>query len=343
MELFRLMLHRRISRWAAAILHVFVILTLIPAASALEKITVVYASISGDMWPAVVAQKKGMFANNGLEIVYVFIESGSRATNVLLSGNAHIVEALGGAAPFSATLAGSDIIVVASLVNTLSFDLLVTKEIQRPENLKGKALAISRFGSTTDVGSRLALKKLGITPKDVSFLQIGSNPARLSALLTGQVQAGLLNSYTYAPLARKQGLRTLVSLPNLGIEFLQSSTATTRSYAKSHPQIIRQYLRSLVEGTAWLKDERNRQDAQQIVGAFIRNQDRELMNNLYESLVKNVFRPVPYPTLEAAQNVLDELALSNPKAKLANPHDFIDDRFLRELEESGFVKGLYRR
>ena len=327
----------------AIILAIITSLALTPTVRAVERLTVIYGAISGDMWPPVVAQKKGMFANNGLEITYIFIESGSRATNVLLSGEAPIVEGLGGAAPFSATLGGSDIVVVASLVNTLSFDLLVTKEIQRPEDFKGKTLGISRFGSTTDMGSRLALKKLGINAKDVTFLQIGSNPARLSAMLTGQVQGGLLNSYTYAPQAGKLGLRTLFSLRDLGIEFPQSSTVTTRSYAKSRLQIVRQYLRSLVEAIAWLKDERNRQEAQQIMAAFIRNQDRELLDNMYDSLVKKVFRPVPYPTVEAAQNVLDQLALTNPKAKLAKPQDFIDDRFLRELEESGFIKGLYRR
>ena len=311
--------------------------------SAVERLTVVYSSIGGGMWSPVVAQKKGIFAKNGLEVTYIFIESGSRAINVLISGESPILQGLGGAAPFSAALGGADLVIVASLVNTLSFDLLVTKEINRPEDLKGRTLAISRFGSTTDVGLQLALRKLGINPKDVAFLQIGSNPARLSAMLTGQVQGGLLNSDTHAPLARKQGLRTLASLPDLGIEFLQSSTVTTRSYAKSHLQIVRQYLRSLVEAIAWLKDERNRQEAQQIMAAFIRNQDRELLDNMYDSLVKKVFRPVPYPTVEAAQNVLDELALTNPKAKQAKPQDFIDDRFLRELEESGFIKGLYRR
>jgi len=331
-------------RWEMMILGVLVSLAfLAEPVSAVERLTVVYSSIGGGMWSPVVAQKKGIFAKNGLEVTYIFIESGSRAINVLISGESPILQGLGGAAPFSAALGGADLVIVASLVNTLSFDLLVTKEINRPEDLKGRTLAISRFGSTTDVGLQLALRKLGINPKDVAFLQIGSNPARLSAMLTGQVQGGLLNSDTHAPLARKQGLRTLASLPDLGIEFLQSSTVTTRSYAKSRLQIVRQYLRSLVEAIAWLKDERNRQEAQQIMAAFIRNQDRELLDNMYDSLVKKVFRPVPYPTVEAAQNVLDELALTNPKAKQAKPQDFIDDRFLRELEESGFIKGLYRR
>ena len=309
---------------------------------AAEKLTVGYGSIGGGMWPAIVAQKKGIFGKNGLDVTYIFIEGGTRALTAMISGEVRLLQ-VGGTEVINAALGGADVVIVSSLVNTLSFDLIVTPDILRADDLKGRRLAISRFGSTTDVGLQLALRKLGFNPKDVAFLQIGSNPARLSAMLTGQVQGGLLNSDTHAPLARKQGLRTLASLPDLGIEFLQSSTVTTRSYAKSRLQIVRQYLRSLVEAIAWLKDERNRQEAQQIMAAFIRNQDRELLDNMYDSLVKKVFRPVPYPTVEAAQNVLDQLALTNPKAKLAKPQDFIDDRFLRELEESGFIKGLYRR
>lgn len=313
------------------------------AAPAVERLTVIYSSIGGGMWSPVVAQKKGIFAKNGLEVTYIFIESGSRAINVLISGESPILQGLGGAAPFSATLGGADLVIVASLVNTLSFDLLVTKEINRPEDLKGKTLAISRFGSTSDVGAQLALKKLGVNPKEVAFLQIGSNPARLNAMLTGQVQGALLNSDTHAPLARKMGLRTLASLPDMGIEFLQSSTVTTRSYLKARRQVVRQYIKSLVEAIAWVKNERHRQEAQQIMGGFLRNQDPELLDNMYESLVKKVFLPAPYPTVAAARNVLDQMAATLPKARQARIDDLIDRSLIAELEESGFIQQLYQR
>lgn len=343
MGLLRRILHTQGSRRLAAVLDILVILAFAPAASASEKITVVYGAIGGGMWPPIVAQKKEIFAKNGLDVTYVFIESGSKAISVLVSGQVGLVQGVGGPEAMSATLGGADVVILASLVNTLSFDLMVTKEINRPEDLKGKRVAISRFGSATDVGTQLALKKLGINPKDVALLQIGSNPARLNALLTGQVQGALLNSDTHAPQARKQGLRTLTSLPDLGIEFLQSSTVTSRSYAKSHPQIVRQYMKSLVEAIAWTKDERNREDAQKIMGSFMRTQDRELLDNMYDSLVKKVFRPAPYPTVGGVQNILDQLSLSNVKARQAKPQDFIDDRFVRELDESGYIKELYRR
>jgi hypothetical protein len=105
---------------------------------------------------------------------------------------------------------------------------------------------------------------------------------------------------------------------------------------------VRQYLRAQVEAIAWLRDERNRQEALQILGQFLRNQDRELLGNMYDSLVKKAFQPAPYATVGGAQNILDQIALSNPKAKQAKPQDYIDDRFLRELEASGYIQKLYR-
>ncbi len=317
-------------------------LVLTPKGWGAEKLTVGYGSIGGGMWPAVVAEKKGFFGKNGLEVTSIFIEGGTRALTALISGEVQFLQ-VGGTEAINAALGGADVVIVSSAVNTLSFDLIVTPDILRVSDLKGKRLAISRFGSTTDVGLQLALKKLGANPKDMAYLQIGSNPARLNAMLTGQVQGGLLNSDSHAPLARKQGLRTLASLPELGIEFLQLSTVTGRGYAKTHPEVVSRFLKAQVAATAWLKDERNRQEAEQILGSFLRNQDRELLDNMYDSLVKKVFRPAPYATVGGAQNILEQIALSNPKARQAKPQDFVDDRFIRELEESGYIKELYRR
>ncbi len=340
--MFKLLFHAQALRSRAAIFGILASLVLIRAVWAAERLTVGYGSIGGGMWPAIVAQKKGILAKNGLDVTYIFIEGGTRALTALISGELPLLQ-VGGTEVINAALGGADAVIVSSLVNTLSFDLIVTPDILQANDLKSKRLAISRFGSTTDVGLQLVLKKLGINSKDVAFLQIGSNPARLNAMLSGQVQGGLLNSDTHAPLARKQGLRTLASLPELGIEFLQLSTVTSRSYARSHPQVVRQYLKAQVEAIAWLKDERNRRDAQQILGSFLRNQDRELLDNMYDSLVKKVFRSAPYATPGGAQNILEQIALSNPKAKQARAEDFIDSRMMKELEESGFIKGLYQR
>jgi NitT/TauT family transport system substrate-binding protein len=313
-----------------------------PPAGAVERISVGYGSIGGGMWPSVVAQKKGFLAKNGIDATYIFIEGGTRAVAAMIAGETPFLH-VGGTEAIAAGVGGADIVIVSSAVNALSFDLVVTPEIRRVEDLKGKRLAVSRFGSTTDVGLRLALKRMGFNPSDAVYLQIGSNPARLNAMLAGQAQGALLNSDSHAPLARKQGLRSLASLSDLGVDFLQLSTVTTQSYAKAHPQLVRGYVRAHVEAIAWLKNEKNRAEAQHLLGAFLKNDDRELLDNMYDSLVKKVFKPAPYATAAGAQNILEQVALTNPKAKQAKPQDFLDDRPLREMEESGFIQSLYKK
>jgi NitT/TauT family transport system substrate-binding protein len=319
----------------------FFILLSAPA-RAVDRIAVGYGSIGGGMWPSVVAQKKGFLARNGIEATYIFIEGGTRAVAAMIAGETPFLH-VGGTEAIAAGISGADVVIVSSAVNALSFDLVVTPEIHKVDDLKGKRLAVSRFGSTTDVGLRLALKKMGFNPGDAVYLQIGSNPARLNAMLAGQAQGALLNSDSHAPLARKQGLRSLASLSDLGIDFLQLSTVTTQSYAKAHPQLVRGYVRAHVEAIAWLKNEKNRAEAQQLLSAFLKNQDRELLDNMYDSLVKKVFKPAPYATAAGAQNILDQIALTNARAKQAKPQDYLDDRPLRELEESGFIQNLYKK
>jgi ABC-type nitrate/sulfonate/bicarbonate transport system substrate-binding protein len=301
-----------------------------------------YGSIGGGMWPSVVAQKKGFLARNGIEATYIFIEGGTRAVAAMIAGETPFLH-VGGTEAITAGISGADVVIVSSAVNALSFDLVVTPEIHKVEDLKGKRLAVRPLRQYDGCRAPPRAQENGFNPGDAVYLQIGSNPARLNAMLAGQAQGALLNSDSHAPLARKQGLRSLASLSDLGIDFLQLSTVTTQSYAKAHPQLVRGYLRAHVEAIAWLKNEKNRAEAQQLLSAFLKNQDRELLDNMYDSLVKKVFKPAPYATAAGAQNILDQIALTNAKAKQAKPQDYLDDRPLRELEESGFIQSLYKK
>ncbi|HEX9443076.1 MAG TPA: ABC transporter substrate-binding protein, partial [Candidatus Binatia bacterium] len=141
-------------------------------ARALDRLNVGYGSIGGGMWPAIVAQKKGLLAKNGIEATFIFIEGGTRALSAMIAGETPLLQ-VGGTEAIVAGVGGADVVIVSSMVNALSFDLVVAPEIHRVEDLKGKKLAVSRFGSTTDVGLKLALKKLGFDPKDALFFQIG--------------------------------------------------------------------------------------------------------------------------------------------------------------------------
>src|ERR671919_2404564 len=163
----------------------------------LEKVRIAYSSISGNQVPAWVAQEQGFLRKNGLDVELVFIESGARAVKALLSGDVSFAQ-MAGSSVIQSNLQGLDVVVIAGFLNTMDYQLMVHKSITRPDELKGKALAVSRFGSSSDFATRYALDKYGLVPgKDVTILEIGSQPARFAALEAGKNHRGLVGGSNY--------------------------------------------------------------------------------------------------------------------------------------------------
>jgi len=309
-------------------------------ASAAEKLIYGYGSVGEGMWPLLVAQQKGMFKKNRIpDVEFVLIEGGLRGMSALLGGNVHLMQT-GGAPAIQAIQKGAPLIILASITNLLFFDFIVSKEIVKPDDLKGKRVAISQFGSTTDLATQLVLKRFGIAPKEIVFLQIGSNPARMAALLNGQIQGALLNSASHSPQAQQQGLKVLASLPEMGIELLQSSIITTKAYRKTQDVLLSGFFRSLVEAIAWLRNDQNKQEALKILGRFTRTQDDALLQRTYE-LSRKASRPIPSATEAGLRNILD--FASSGSEKIFPVEHFLDNSFLQQLEISGFIKSLYAK
>ncbi len=158
----------------------------------LEKVTIAYSSISGHMAPLWVTYERGFFRKYGLDVQLVFIESGSTAVKSLMSKEVAFAQ-MAGAGVVQSRLQGTDVVMIAGFLNTMDYQLMVDKSITRPDQLKGKTMAVSRFGSSSDFAIRYALDKYGLVPeKDVTILEIGSQPARFAALGTGKIQAAMI-------------------------------------------------------------------------------------------------------------------------------------------------------
>lgn len=292
------------------------------------------------MWPLLVAQQEGFLRKNGIpEMEFVLIEGGLRGMSALLGGDVHLMQT-GGAPAIQAILKGAPLIILASLTNVLFFDFVVTKEITKASDLKGKRVAISQFGSTTDLATQLLLKRLGVSPKEVVFLQIGSNPARMAALSRGQIQAALLNSASHSPQAQRMGLKVLASLPEMGIELLQSSVITTRAFRKSQEGFLKGFFKSLVESLAWLRNVSNKQEALMVLGRFIRSQDQPLLERTYE-LSRKAARPNPIATESGLRNIVDFVSSGKQEDGRIEVEKFLDNSFLQQLESSGYIRSLY--
>jgi len=305
----------------------------------LQKVTIAYSSISGTMAPLWVTYAAGFFRKHGLDMKLVFIKGGSKAVKALVSGDVDVAQ-VGGAGVLRSNLKGSDAVMIAGFLNTMNYEFIVDKNIKRPEQLKGKAVAVSRFGGSSDFATRYAIDKFGLVPeKDVAILEIGTQSDRLAALQNGKVQ-GVMLAVPHTLLAKKMGFSTLVSLHRLGLEYQHTGLATTKALIESQPELLRRVMRAYVEGIHFYKT--HRREALTILQKYLKTDDIEALDETYNVLALTLLPEKPYPTLRGIRIMLQRLAKKYPKAQTAKPERFVDLTFVMELDRSGFIDSLYK-
>ena len=304
----------------------------------LTRISVGYSAISGDALPAWIAKDAGIFEKNGLDVQLVFFSGGTTAVMALISADTPIAQ-LAGPAVINSVMAGSDATLIVGGVTSLNYYLMGRPEIKTPEQLKGGSVAISRFGSSSDFIARYALSKVGLTPgKDVAIVQIGSTTARVDAALSGRVQATVVQPPA-SIIAQKKGMTVLADLPKLGLVYQHTSAATTRRYVREHSDIVRRYVKSQVDAVHRIYTDK--EASVRALARFIgRSVERDVLEKTRENLLSESILPrKQYPSLEGIKTILN----TELKGKLANPEDFADLSFIRELDKSGYIDGLYKK
>ena len=232
----------RFERW----LSVFVFLALfspsdVAAQAPLEKIRLAYSAIGGSQASFWIPYEAGIFRKHGLDVELLYVAGGGRAGQVVQSGEVPIGVFTGGAV-INANLAGGDLAVVASSMNVMTFSVMARPEIKRPEDLKGKKIGVSRFGSATDFGLRYVEEKWPIKrQRDFAVIQVGGVTDVYNALRAGALDAAVVNA-ELAILARRDGFRELVDIAKMGINFPTSSAVTTRSFIKRNENAVRKFV-----------------------------------------------------------------------------------------------------
>jgi NitT/TauT family transport system substrate-binding protein len=307
----------------------------------MTRLNVGYSAVSADQLPAWVAKDSGIFAKNGLDVQLIFFTGGTTAILALVSGDVPITQ-VSGPGLVSSVLAGSDSVFVAAGITSLNYVLMGKPGIKAAEQMKGGTLAISRFGSATDSIARFALRRLGLAPgKDVTMVQVGSGPERLNALATGKVTAAVINPPS-SFIAEKRGLAVLADVAKMGLVFQHTGAATTRRYIREHQDIVRRYVKSHVEAVhkMWT----DKEATIRALGKHMPGVEREILEKSYENVMTETLYPKKqYPSLEGLKTVLDEIAERDPRAKSAKPEQFVDVTSIRELDQSGYIDGLYKR
>jgi ABC-type nitrate/sulfonate/bicarbonate transport system substrate-binding protein len=251
----------------------------------------------------------------------------------MLSGELPIIQA-GGAAPIQTALSGADTVVIVTIAKRFSWWIFAQPNLMRIEDLKGKVFGVTRFGTQSDLASRLALRRFGIDPeRDVTMVQTGGPAETVGAMAAGKVHAAAITPPATLQ-AKKLKLRELLDLSKLDLDYHVNGLVTTRRYIKSNEDTVRRFVRAYVEGAA--RGQRDKAFATKAMSKYFRTDDREVLEETYELIIQNGFSFPPYPS-----GIAGLLAESqSPKAKTAKPEDFADSRFVRELDQNGFIKAV---
>jgi NitT/TauT family transport system substrate-binding protein len=312
-----------------------------PAPAQLTRLNVGYSAVSADQLPAWVAKETGIFARNGLDVQLIFFTGGTTAILALVSGDVPMTQ-VSGPGLVNSALAGSDAAFVAAGMTSLNYVLMGRPGVKTVEQLKAGTVAISRFGSATDSIARFALRKIGMTPqKDVTLVQVGSGPERLSAVMTGRVTAAVINPPS-SFIAEKKGLAVLADVAKMGLVFQHTGAATTRKFIREHADTVRRYVRSHVEAVhaIWTDKEATVRTLGKYMGSSV---EREILEKSRENILTEALMPKKqYPSLDGLKTVLEDIAERDPRAKTAKPEQFVDFSFIKELDGSGFIDGLYK-
>jgi NitT/TauT family transport system substrate-binding protein len=288
-----------------------------------------------------VAEQKGLFRKHGIDAeVIVTGQGGTAGISALLANDIQMVNSAGDVL-VAAALRGGDTVMVASVVNK-GLQRLVTKpDIKTPADLKGKRIGVTRIGAVSHSVLLMMLQRWKMTVNDIQVLQLGSSPNMLASLDKGGVEGAVLTIPSMF-VAEDRGYRVLLDMADTDIFYLHTMVATTRHYIKNNREKVIRFLRGYVEGIAFVKQ--NKKESLDIVKKKLRigpEQERNLERSL-DLLITKYYENVPYPSLRGVETVLGFIEKDNPKAKTADPKMFVDDSLLKEIDQSGFIKNLYK-
>jgi NitT/TauT family transport system substrate-binding protein len=306
-------------------------------AQELKRIKIGYPAVSYNQVHIWVAKDAGLFKKHGLDAEVIFFRGGQMATQALVAGDPPIVNI---GTVVQAGLQGHDVVLIASSESTYNYSVVARPGIAKVEQLNGKRLGVSGFGSASHNAALILSKKFNLEPnKDVAVVVAGPTMERLAAVDAGRIDATILTP-SEMPRARKQGLVEVYDMLDLGIEVQGNGFATSRSFIRSNREIALSALKGYVEALFYIP--RNREETRRITAKYMRTTDADVLDATYDWFVKRVSKK-PYPTLKGIQYLLDEVASKLPNAKSVKPEQFVDLSLLQQLEREGFFAEMAKR
>lgn len=304
----------------------------------LEKLHIGYSAQAGSLAPLWVTQEAELFRKHGLDVELLFIPGGPTVAAAMMTGEVPIA-AVAGPAVVSSNLAGADLVMIAGIVNTFAFQIVTVKGIATYQQLKGKRLGVNRFGAAPDVAARFALKHMGIDPKEVTILQLGEQSTRLTAMLSGQLDAAVFLP-PITTMAIKHGMNVLLDLAELGAEFQITGLGSTQRFLAQRRSTAIRFMQAFVEGIRYYKT--HKPESMRAIAKYMKVNDMDAVSATYDYFAPKIVPRKPYPSLKGIKALLDLAANEKAEARNISPERFVNMTVLKEVDDSGFIDRLYR-
>lgn len=303
-------------------------------AASTTSIRLLYPSFAGSWATAWIAKEAGYFSAEGLDVELIRVGGSTRMVAAMLGGSAPIIQA-GAAAAFAANAAGSDVVIIGATGTVSPFRLIARPEIKQPADLKGKKAGITTFGSTSDQVVRIALKQFNLEPnKDVALLTFGAQPEAFAALANGLVQVAAL-SYPLYPKAIKMGMREMVNFADIGVEDINGTVITTRSFIAQQRDTALRFMRGFTRGMHRYRTDK--EFSKKILGKYGKITDEETLEGTWQDYAPTL-QKTPRPSLKGIHFMIENQFPG--KKPLPKPEQFVDFSIVDQLEKSGFVDSV---
>jgi ABC-type nitrate/sulfonate/bicarbonate transport system substrate-binding protein len=332
---------RRYRTVCFVILGLWFLATRAGAASAPAKTVIAHAAVNARVLPLWTAKEQGFFAKHGVPADMIFIRQAPTLVAALTSGDIQIGYT-GGTAVLGAAASGSDLKILAAFTNRVTYDVVARRGIKSPEDLRGKIFGVQSIGGTVWMGAILALEHFGLDPTrdKISLIAAGDQSVLAQALVAGTIDVTVLDGVMSRTL-RENGFPILAELGKANIPISSVGIVAKGSFIEKNPQAVENLLKALLESEAFIFGPSNKGRAMAILKKYLRINDQEAEEG-YRDVITGLDRK-PHANVAGLKNVQRLMKLRNPGVEKLKAEELIDDRFMKKLDQSGFIDEMYAK
>jgi ABC-type nitrate/sulfonate/bicarbonate transport system substrate-binding protein len=314
---------------------------LLEAASAPARNVIAHAAVNARVLPLWTAKEQGFFAKYGVPSEMIFIRQAPTLVAALTSGDIQIGYT-GGTAVLGAAAGGSDLKILAAFTNRVTYDVVARRGIKSPEDLRGKIFGVQSIGGTVWMGAILALEHFGLDANrdNISLIAAGDQSVLAQALMTGTIDVTVLDGVMSRTL-RQNGFPVLAELGKVNIPISSVGIVAKGTFIQNHPQTIENILKALLESEAFIFGPANKGMVLAILKRYLRVNDQEAEEG-YRDVITGLDRK-PHASLAGLRNVQRLMKLRNPNVEKVKVEELVDDRFMKKLDQSGFIDEMHAR